>query len=97
MTQEPQAIFRGSALIAGGVSDPVTLVVSADEIALDAGLGLCYCLRVQDVVRFEVVEKKRLAIRHTLIDCPSSNSKFQLTDSCSHQLPINSDSIRDVT
>lgn len=71
MTQEPQAIFRGSGLIAGGFSDPVTLTVIADEITLDAGLGLCYKLGSQDVVRLEVVEEKRLAIRHTLIDCPS--------------------------
>lgn len=72
MTQEPQATFRGSGIIAGGFSDPVTLAVSTDKIALDAGLGLCYKLGSQDVLSIEVVEEKQLSIRHTLTDCPAS-------------------------
>ena len=71
MTQEAQVIFRGSGLIAGACSDPVSLAVSADEITLDAGLGLRYKLGSQDVVRLEVVEAKQLAIRHTLATCPA--------------------------
>lgn len=71
MTHKPQATFRGSGLIAGGFSEPVTLTISTDKITLNAGLGLCYELGNQDVVRLEIVEEKRLAIRHTLVDCPS--------------------------
>lgn len=71
MTPKPQTVFRGSGLIAGGFSDPITLTVSANAITVDAGLGLCYKLGAQDVIRLEVVEDKQLSIRHTRIDCPS--------------------------
>ena len=71
MSQEPEVIFRGSGLMAGGWSASMTLAVSVDEIVLDAGMGLRYKFTPQDIIGLEAIEDEKFSIQHTLSDCPT--------------------------